>query len=92
MEMLFVSCVCLFSLLLVPVPADVRNGNLTEQRGMCNALGGGSENAHTHHNGEHIPEFRFPAIKPPYLKRLLKEGEIGGEHLECSLKQDFTWF
>ncbi len=39
MEMLFVSCVCLFSLLLVPMPADVRNGNLTEQRGMCNALG-----------------------------------------------------
>ncbi len=35
MEMLFVSCVCLFSLPLVPVPADVHNGNLTEQRGMC---------------------------------------------------------
>ncbi len=45
MEMLFVSCVCLFSLLLVPVPADVRNGNLTEQRRMCNALG--SEKTHT---------------------------------------------
>ncbi len=35
MEMLFVSCVCMFSLPLVPVPADVHNGNLTEQRGMC---------------------------------------------------------
>ncbi len=56
----------------------------------CNALG--SENAHTHHNCEHSPEFRFPAIKPPYLKRPLKQGEIGGEHLECGLKQDFTWF
>ncbi len=70
MEMLFVSCVCLFSLPLVPVPADVHTGNLTEQRGMCNDLG--SENAHTHHNCEHIPEFRFPALKPPYLKRPLK--------------------
>ncbi len=23
---------------------------------------------------------------------LLKQGETGGEHLECGLKQDFTWF
>ncbi len=38
MEKLFVSCVCLLSLPLVPVPADVRNGNLTEQRGLCSAV------------------------------------------------------
>ncbi len=80
MEMLFVSCVCLFSLLLVPVPADVRNGNLTEQRGVCNALG--SENAHTHTiiastflPSQHL-HFNwlaeFPALKSPYLRRPFK--------------------
>ncbi len=37
MEMLFVSCVCLFSLPLVPVPADVPSGTSPSQRGMCSA-------------------------------------------------------
>ncbi len=78
MEMLFVSCVCLFSLLLVPVPADVRNGNLTEQRGMYNA----SWRKRTlRMAGECIPELRSPPpfiiladflLKSPYLKRPLK--------------------
>ncbi len=36
-EMLFVSCGCLFSLPLVPVPADVPSGTSPSQRGMCNA-------------------------------------------------------
>ncbi len=77
MEMLFVSCVCLFSLLLVPVSADVRNGNLTEQRGMCNA----SWRKRTPRMaGECIPVLRPPPLiiladfllKSPYLKRPLK--------------------
>ncbi len=35
MEMLFLSCVCLLSLPLIPVPADVPSGTSQSQRGMC---------------------------------------------------------
>ncbi len=49
------SCVCLFSLLLVPVPADVRNGNLTEQRGKCNAFVR-KEHTHTTKCNHKIPQ------------------------------------
>ncbi len=35
MEMLYVSCVFLFSLPLVPVPVDVPSGTSPSQRGMC---------------------------------------------------------
>ncbi len=41
-EMMFVSCMCLFSLPLVPVPAEVPSGTSPSQRGMCNAMLAGS--------------------------------------------------
>ncbi len=40
-EMMFVSCMCLFSLPLVPVPADVPTGTSPSKRGMCNATSAG---------------------------------------------------
>ncbi len=40
-EMMFVSCMCLFSLPLVPVPADVPSGTSPSKRGMCNAMSAG---------------------------------------------------
>ncbi len=42
-EMMFVSCMCLFSLPLVPVPAEVPSGTSPSQRGMCNATLAGSQ-------------------------------------------------
>ncbi len=42
-EMMFVSCMCLFSLPLVPVPAEVPSGTSPSQRGMCNATSAGSQ-------------------------------------------------
>ncbi len=36
-EIMFVSCMCLFSLPLVPVPDDVPSGTSPSQRGMCSA-------------------------------------------------------
>ncbi len=40
-EMMFVFCMCLFSLPLVPVPADVPSGTSPSKRGMCNATSAG---------------------------------------------------
>ncbi len=42
-EMMFVSCMCLFSLPLVPVPAEVPSGTSPSQRGMCNATSARSQ-------------------------------------------------
>ncbi len=41
--MMFMPCMCLFSLSLVPVPADVPSGTSPSQRGMCNATSAGSQ-------------------------------------------------
>ncbi len=40
-EMMFVSCMCLFSLPLVPVSAEIPSGTSPSQRGMCNATSAG---------------------------------------------------
>ncbi len=40
-EMIFVSCMCLFSLTRVSVPAEVPSGTSPSQRGMCNATSAG---------------------------------------------------
>ncbi len=37
-EMVFASCVCPFSLPLVPVPEDVPSGTSPHKRGMCNTM------------------------------------------------------
>ncbi len=66
MEMLFVSCVCRFSLPLVPVAVDICNGNLTEQRGMCRALP--RENTQKIIAGQYIPKELPPPASASHKK------------------------
>ncbi len=62
-EISLVSCVCPFSLPLVPVPEDVPSGTSPRKRGMCNTM---STWRHTQENSNPATEMNYYQKNPPF--------------------------
>ncbi len=83
-EMMFVSCMCLFSLPLVPVPAEVPSGTSPSQRGICNAMSAGIQLSLQVTRCQLKNQRLYKALPPPHQRK-------SARFLSVTEQRKLTW-